>query len=111
MATYKLPLSSKLLEIRDIVGFSADYLMQAFQHLDNTREQHIIFTICSNLYRAEHCLELEIKDLGLEVENKAYNPYAFTDVDFLNINIVRVIEEFIETKKGTGELELLRKIL
>ena len=50
MATAKIPQRVKLMEVQQIAGFSADYLMQAFkQHPDETQLNTII-TLCSNQY-------------------------------------------------------------
>lgn len=111
MATALIPLDTKLLEIRNIVSFSADYIMDAAQLLKDEKQQQIVYTICSNLYRMESNLAQEIKALGSNVNDEYFEPSAFIDSEQSNINISQVIKEFIEKHKTSGELELLRRIL
>lgn len=94
-----IPLSKRLLELRDIVGFSADYFQLAFQSLDNKTDQHIVFTLCNNLQRAKQALEHELLALGRDVREQLYEPAHFSNVEFLNINIMSVVEEFVEQQK------------
>lgn len=106
-----LPMSMRLLELRDIVGFASEYLIHAFQEVEDEREQHIIFTICNNLQRAKFGLELEIGALGEDVKESPYNPQYFTNVDFLNIDIVEVVKEFTQQQQEKEKVRLKRKIL
>ncbi len=92
-----LPLSSRLLELRDIVGFSADYILHALESLEDEQQQHIVFCLCTNLQRARACLEQEILSQGEDVSHYPYNPNYFTNVDFLKIDINQVVKQFKQT--------------
>lgn len=111
MGTFRPPLASDLLEIRDIIGFSADYIMQQIYQLKDEHEHEVAYTICSNLYRAERRLELELAAAGMDVKGRTYNPQSFRDVSYLEIKIDEVVEAFIDQHRGSGELAHYRKIL
>lgn len=111
MATTDIPLSAKFIEARDIIGFSADYFLEAFKELPDEKLQHVIYALCSNLYRMESQLDKELLTDGIDLKNRNLESSAFVDDRNSSIKMSQVISEFLEERRGSGEQELLRKIL
>ena len=111
MATAKIPQRVKLMEVQQIAGFSADYLMQAFkQHSDETQLNTII-TLCSNLYRVEANLKKLTQQSSYSADKHRYSSQVLVEQPDSTINIQQVAAQFIQENHGYGELTLLRKIL
>lgn len=84
----------EFLELRDIVGFSSEYLLQAFKELEDETVKQIIATLCDNLKRAQSCLEKEISKQEQEISGTAYDSNHFSNVNFLDVDLGSVVEEF-----------------
>lgn len=92
---------AELLELRDIVGFSADYIEQVFEQHDSTQSQKIVASLCNDLQRGKDALEEEMRISGKEVKELDYNPLHFANVSFLNTNMIDVVTQF--TQQTTQE--------
>ncbi len=66
---------------RDYVekGIDEDIMQHLYElHTDDQRE--IVYNLCSNLYRAQHALELMLVNKGVSINGKPYNPESFESV-------------------------------
>ena len=111
MATAKIPQRVKLMEVQQIAGFSADYLMQAFSQHKNEAELNMIITLCSNLYRVESNLKKLTWESHYPTDKHRYSSQVLIEQPDSTINIQQIANRFIQENHGHGELTLLRKIL
>ncbi len=111
MATVKIPQRVKLMEVQQIAGFSADYLMQAFKQHPDEAQLNTIITLCSNLYRVESNLKKLTQQNRYPADNHRYSSQVLIEQPDSTINIQQVATRFIQENHGYGELSLLRKIL
>lgn len=103
--------NNTLIEIRDINGFVADYIMQHLYELHTEEQRVIIYNLCSNLYRAQHELELILVNKGVSINERSYNPKSFTSVKYINLDIQRVVADFVEKQKDNQSLIYYRQVL
>lgn len=111
MATALIPRLTTLIEVKHIVGFSADYSMQLSRLIRDEKLLHTLYVLCSNLYRVESMIKLEIEESGVCLEGQNYDPSALIDIQSSDINISQVVEQFLNENTTSSELSLLRKIL
>ncbi|WP_444994919.1 hypothetical protein [Aliikangiella sp. IMCC44359] len=92
-------LEQTLIEVRDIAGISAEYLMTFLKRFKNEREQLLVYSLCCNFHRVEHCLEIELIHLGVDISSKSYAANAFRDVSYIDIDFVETITNFLKEKE------------
>ncbi len=103
--------NNTLIKIRDINGFIADYIMQHLYELHSDEQREIIYNLCSNLYRAQHALELILVNKGVAINNRPYNPKSFESVRYINVDIQWVVADFVEKQKDNQALKYYRHVL
>jgi len=103
MSNINLTLVKRLLEVRDICGFSAEYLVHNLHHFDTQVEQYIIYSLCSNLQRSVHNIELELIACGFHCEDRPYSHSSFENVDYLDVDLVELVKEYIQKKQDAKE--------
>ena len=104
-----IPMSTKLLELRDVVGFSAEYVKQILPLVQNAQQQEIVSVICSNLERVKNDLEIELDKLDEGAVSEPYNPANFTDVAFLKTNMAEEVIRLIASEESLVEKQALNK--
>lgn len=89
----------RLMVVRDVTGFSAEYLIQKLHHFEGQEEQHLICTLCSNLHRATHLIEVEVIKLGMQRELRPYSHHSFSNLNYLEVDLVEVVKQHIGQKE------------
>ena len=88
-------LAKKLLAVRDICGFTAEYLVRNLHHFDSQSEQYIICNLSSNLNRSVKSIELELISRGLHCQDRPYCSSSFENLSYLDVDLVALVKDHI----------------
>lgn len=104
MQNKQINLTKKLLEIRDISGFSAEFLIQKLHCIEDKQDQDLIYALCGNLHRASLLMEAELLDRGIDCENRPYSHQSFNNVKHLDVDLIEEVKKNIEQKKRNQQI-------
>ena len=91
-------LAKKLLAVRDICGFTAEYLVRNLHHFDSRPEQFIIYNLSSNLNRSVKSIELELISRGLHCQDRPFCASSFENLSYLDVDLVALVKDYIAQK-------------
>ncbi|MCW8877138.1 MAG: hypothetical protein OQJ89_16650 [Kangiellaceae bacterium] len=91
-------LAKKLLAVRDICGFTADYLVLNLHHFESKPEQYIIYNLSSNLNRSVKSIEIELISRGLHCQDRPYCSSSFENLSYLDVDLVALVKDYIAQK-------------
>jgi hypothetical protein len=96
---------SNLFQVKDIVAFTADYSMYHLHTHGSKYQQEVSYNLCSNLYVAEHLLEVILLRQGGCRLARAYSANSFHSVKHLKLDFIKVVNEFIELSQRSRNFE------
>lgn len=103
MASAQAPVHLFYFAMYSLVGEAADTIMHLYQDLRDEKEQHIMISLCSNLYRAEARLAKKIRALGYEPdklfgslsENLQLTPHQTEELAYMRKILSRSVVKYI----------------
>ncbi len=107
----KQQLIETLFKVRNINGFTSDYLMHNIYELNSDYQREVIYSICCNLYHTEAALENLLLKYDQPINNRNYHPETFESVKYLNLHMPNVVTNFFEQHKDNDVLPHYRKVL
>ncbi len=104
-------LNTAIIKTKDILGFSADYLMHNLYELNFEEQRQVLYSLCGNLYLAEHDLHLIVNHKAKLDKIRNYQPESFRSIQYLTLDIKKIVSEFSEKQKDNQEFLHYRNIL
>ncbi|TQV85313.1 hypothetical protein [Aliikangiella coralliicola] len=92
-------LQKLLKDARDVTCVSAEYLMTLLMCFEDEKQKHLIYSLCCNFSRLGHNFELQLLKLGIDTFGKPYDPEAFKNTSYADVDIVETMRQYLENEK------------
>ncbi len=100
-----------LIKTKDVVGFTADYLMHNLYELNFEEQRQVLYSLCGNLYLAESNLKLLLNENSSSSQALTYQAESFKRIQYLTLNIQTIVSEFLTKQRNNSEFMHYRNIL
>ncbi|TQV86733.1 hypothetical protein [Aliikangiella coralliicola] len=98
MPKQSLELIKLLKDVRDVNGATADFSLQFLRYINCTKDRQLFMSVFFNLHYTAHHIEIKLIDLGMNVLGQPYNPTVFRNIDFLSVDFVNAMKQFLENR-------------